>query len=275
MRKLCYFLLALCVFLSPFALLSALFSERDAPANARIEQRYPAPSASPAIERAGATADEAAGEGAEGTSCITPGASQSPAAAKMRVALTFDDGPYTVRSAQVLDRLERYGVVATFFVLGSRIEGREELLLRMEALGCEIGIHTWSHVKLSTLSTDAALEEINRTNEAIRQVLGHGATLVRPPWGQYSKAQAAACGLPFILWSVDSEDWHPRDPNELARQVEEQVFDGAIILMHDIQSSTPKALDLILPALLERGYRFVTVSDLLLAPEGGKVYNKG
>lgn len=181
------------------------------------------------------------------------------------IALTFDDGPYPEVTSEILDVLEQYGVKATFFVLGSRVKGREETLRRMEALGCEIGNHTWSHADLTTLSAAQCVAEIENTNEEFKRVLGHGAAVVRPPFGFYNSTVRKVVPYPLILWTIDTGDWQKQDPARLAQKVIEQAKEGCVILMHDQQTSTAEAMQTIIPALIDEGFRFVTVSEMIAA----------
>lgn len=184
------------------------------------------------------------------------------------LALTFDDGPYPKVTTHILDVLEKHGVCATFFVLGSRVEGREEVLLRMESLGCEIGNHTFTHADLTRLSAAQCAEEISKTNAEFERVLGHPAAIVRPPYGFYNASVRKNVPYPLVLWTVDTNDWKPRNAAELAQAVVREAEDGCVILMHDQQSSTAEAMDAIIPALVAKGFRFVTVSELIAATDG-------
>ncbi len=184
------------------------------------------------------------------------------------LALTFDDGPYPKVTTHILDILEKHGVCATFFVLGSRVEGREEVLRRMEALGCEIGNHTYSHADLTQLSAAQIADEINRTNAEFERVLGHPAAVVRPPYGYLNASVRNNISYPLVTWTVDTNDWKPRNAAELAAAVVKEAEEGSVILMHDQQASTAEAMDAIIPALVEKGFRFVTVSELIAATGG-------
>lgn len=184
------------------------------------------------------------------------------------IALTFDDGPYPEVTAAILDALEQYGVKATFFVLGSRVKGQEEMLKRMEELGCEIGNHTWSHADLTGLSAAQCISEIEKTNEEFKRVLGHGAAVVRPPFGHYNSTVRNLVPYPLILWTVDTGDWQKQNPRQLARSVVEQAKEGCVILMHDQQTSTAEAITDIIPLLVREGFRFVTISELIEAHDG-------
>lgn len=179
------------------------------------------------------------------------------------IALTFDDGPYPKVTGHILDVLEKNGVCATFFVLGSRIEGHEDMLTRMDELGCEIGNHSFRHADLTRLSKADCQRELSDTDAEIRRVTGHEASVVRPPYGYYNKTVMSAAGRPLILWTVDTNDWRGKAPGEIADYVIQQAKEGSVILMHDQQTQTADAMEMIIPTLIEEGFRFVTVSELI------------
>lgn len=179
------------------------------------------------------------------------------------IALTFDDGPYPKVTGHILDVLEKNGVCATFFVLGSRIEGHEDMLTRMDELGCEIGNHSFSHADLTRLSKADCQRELSDTDAEIRRVTGHEASVVRPPYGYYNKTVMSAAERPLILWTVDTNDWRGKAPGEIADYVIQQAKEGSVILMHDQQTQTADAMKMIIPTLIEEGFRFVTVSELI------------
>ena len=179
------------------------------------------------------------------------------------IALTFDDGPYPKVTGHILDVLEKNGVCATFFVLGSRIEGHEDMLTRMDELGCEIGNHSFSHADLTRLSKADCQRELSDTDAEIRRVTGHEASVVRPPYGYYNKTVMSAAERPLILWTVDTNDWRGKAPGEIADYVTQQAKEGSVILMHDQQTQTADAMEMIIPTLIEEGFRFVTVSELI------------
>lgn len=179
------------------------------------------------------------------------------------IAITFDDGPYPKVTGHILDVLEKNGVCATFFVLGSRIEGHEDMLTRMDELGCEIGNHSFSHADLTRLSKADCQRELSDTDAEIRRVTGHEASVVRPPYGYYNKTVMSAAGRPLILWTVDTNDWRGKAPGEIADYVIQQAKEGSVILMHDQQTQTADAMEMIIPTLIDEGFRFVTVSELI------------
>ena len=188
---------------------------------------------------------------------------------KKRVALTFDDGPHYKYTAEILDILDEYGAKATFFVVGELAERYPELILRELAEGHEIGNHTWSHPKMKKLTIDSLKQEILKTEELLNEIADYRPKLFRPPEGSFSdlaEKTVENCDYEIILWTVDTRDWAHTPPDTITRNVLESVQAGDIILMHDYighDSPTPAALRRLIPALLERGYRFVTVSRLI------------
>lgn len=183
-----------------------------------------------------------------------------------RVALTFDDGPGPL-TAQFLRILERERVPATFFVVGRNVAGREATLRRILAGGSTLGNHSLTHSSLAA-GDDAAVADIRATQAVIREATGFSPCLMRPPYGLSSRrlvAAADAQSLTSILWSVNPQD--TRDPG--SRQIRERVLarvrPGSIVLAHDggPRRQTLAALPGIIRTLKARGYRFVTVTDLL------------
>lgn len=177
-------------------------------------------------------------------------------------AITFDDGPRPDTTGLLLDGLALREVPATFFLVGERLEGCEDLLCEMKAAGHQIGIHTYSHVKLTDLTEGQYNCEVGMTREKLTEMLGQGDYWLRPPYGIVdARVQSWADG-PLVLWSVDPEDWKDRDKDRIVQAVLSQVQDGDIILLHDIyQSSVEAALDIV-DGLLERGFCLVTVEQL-------------
>ena len=179
------------------------------------------------------------------------------------VALTFDDGPNPATTNQALDTLSKYGIKATFFVLGKNISGNEEILKRMKADGHVIGNHSWSHPVLSKLSLDEAKKQITDTEDAITKVLGSSSKLMRPPYGAITDDIRNSLDLNFIMWDVDSLDWKSKNEAAILTEIQRQARNGSIILMHDIHAETVNALPKIIDYLKEQGYHFVTVPEML------------
>lgn len=194
------------------------------------------------------------------------------------VALTFDDGPRSSTTGPLLDGLELREVPATFFLVGNRIPGNEDLVRRMAAGGHQIGIHTYDHVELRGLSRQDFDLQVGKTRALITRLAGDGSYWLRPPYGFLDRNAGSWCGGPVILWSVDPEDWKDDDVDRIVAAVVEHVSDGDIILLHDLFPSSGQAALTIVDTLLEKGFCFVTVEQLMEArgvtPEAGARYRK-
>ena len=181
----------------------------------------------------------------------------------MKIALTFDDGPHPYKTDAVLDLLERYGIHATFFVIGENVSYYPEPLKRAVALGNEIGNHTYHHAHLS-----GACEQ-NTAEDIVLRTAGYRTKLFRPPEGAYDECSLNAVksrDYRVILWTVDTRDWENTSAEVMVKTVMDGVRGGSIVLFHDYMSKkshTLEALEILIPKLLERGYEFVTVSELL------------
>ncbi|MFF3439836.1 polysaccharide deacetylase family protein [Streptosporangium sp. NPDC002721] len=194
------------------------------------------------------------------------------------VALTFDDGPGTY-TEPLLDILAGHRARATFFVVGRMaFGGGESTLRRMVAEGHELGNHTWDHPQLPLLSQAAIREELGRTQWLVKRATGVTMILMRPPYGLTDArvaAESRQLGLAQILWDVDTLDWRDQDPSVVARRAA-GAGPGSIVLMHDIHHSTVQAVPRLLDELADRGYRFVTLSELYGGrPAPGRRYYGG
>lgn len=197
---------------------------------------------------------------------------------KPMVALTFDDGPYPKTSNRILDCLEKYGVPATFFELGQNVNNYPEVVKREAELGMEIGSHSWSHPNFKKISSKKAKQQIDKTNNALKKACGQASTVFRPPYGNNTKAIEKYANAPIILWSVDTLDWKSRKAKSVMKVMKGvKNLDGRVILMHSIYESSAKAVEKMVPWLLNEGYQLVTVSELLEykygeTPKNGKLY---
>jgi polysaccharide deacetylase family sporulation protein PdaB len=179
------------------------------------------------------------------------------------VALTFDDGPNPSTTEQILDALEQYDAVATFFVLGERAADYPEVVRKIYENGNEIGNHSYDHADFKQISTESLHSEIDRTNQAIYDAVGAHPIIVRPPYGSINDSIAEEIGRACILWTVDPEDWKNRDTEIDYNNVMNVVQDGDIVLMHDIYQETADAAVQIIKDLKSQGYKFVTVSQMM------------
>lgn len=188
-----------------------------------------------------------------------------------KIALTFDDGPHKAYTEEILDILNEYGIKATFFVVGSNVERHPEIVKRALAEGHEIGNHTYSHPHLTNIEGDELYREMLETERILMELTDFRPKLFRPPEGVYSQTVSSTLErmdyIP-ILWTVDTIDWKRPKAEAIAKTVMDHTEPGVIILCHDFvsgKSNTPAALRIFLPKLLEQGYQFVTVSELLMS----------
>lgn len=181
------------------------------------------------------------------------------------MALSFDDGPNTVTTPRVLDVLEKYGVPASFFVIGQEITPESApLMLRAMKLGCTIENHSWTHQHMAELTADSIVSEIQRTSALVEHYTGRRPQLFRPPFISVSDSMHTVIDLPFICGD-SSDDWMADlDVEGRIRNIRQRATDGSIILMHDFAGNdrTAEALDTLIPQLLAEGVRFVTVPEL-------------
>ena len=177
--------------------------------------------------------------------------------------LTFDDGPGVDSTNRILNVLAKYNIKGTWFVLGSRVHTYPQMAQKIANAGHEIANHSYSHPDLSTLSYEGYMKEINATQNAIASVTGKTPALLRPPYGSYTADIAANCGLGIALWNVDSLDWSHRYAPAIYNQVFSTLHTHSIILFHDIYNFTAEAVEMIVPELVNRGYKFVTYSQYL------------
>lgn len=196
---------------------------------------------------------------------------------KPMIALTFDDGPYVRATVPILNTLKEYDCVATFFVLGNRVNNYKNIISRISNEGHEIGNHSYNHKQLTTLSSKELKDQIQRTQRAVLEVIGSEPKVLRPTYGSYNKDLRKSIDMPIILWSIDPQDWKIRDPKKINNHILSNVRDGDIILMHDIFESTADAIETLVPDLLNRGFQLVTISELYElrgeALEVGNIYS--
>jgi peptidoglycan-N-acetylglucosamine deacetylase len=183
------------------------------------------------------------------------------------IAMTFDDGPSAENTPRLLEMLKQRNIKATFFLIGQNVLSNPDLVRRILADGHEIGNHSWTHPQLSKLSDDRVTAEITKTQDAIKDASGFTPTLLRPPYGAITPRQREwiqnRFGLNIILWSVDPFDWKRPGASVITQRILSQTRPGAIILSHDIHKQTVDAMPATLDALIAKGYKFATVSQLI------------
>jgi len=197
------------------------------------------------------------------------------------IALTFDDGPSKI-TIEILDILEEHNIVATFYVLGSLVARHSDTIIRAHNMGNEIANHTWSHISADNASADSLRSQLQRTRNEIESVIDIPSTNFRPPFGRINtnlQNITGELGYPIILWSIDPSDYLPISPTQIYDYIMERVQDRDIILLHDLYNRTLEATRHLVPSLIEQGFQFVTVSELLrfsdITPIPGETYRHG
>ena len=186
-----------------------------------------------------------------------------------KIALTFDDGPHPRYTPKILKILDEYKIKATFFVIGQNIENYPETAKLLAGSGCEIGNHTFSHKNIRKLEPKDIALEMKKCRDVLRDVCGVSTHLIRPPEGAYNTALEELCDdgdYSIILWNIDTRDWAHTPVEDIVKNIYDNVKGGDIILMHDYisgYSPTCEVLSIIIPELIEKGYEFVTVSELI------------
>lgn len=181
--------------------------------------------------------------------------------AKKAVALTFDDGPNGSNTIKILNYLNDFHFHATFFVLGEKCYN-EDILISIKNSGNEIGSHTFSHKNISGLTDEEVIDDYNKMNTLYTKLFKEELKLIRPPYGIYKNNQLNLINAPFILWSLDPEDWRHKNSSYIIDYIVNHIQDGDVILLHDTYASTVKAVEKLLPELYSLGYQVMNVSEL-------------
>ncbi|MDO4327668.1 MAG: polysaccharide deacetylase family protein [bacterium] len=181
-----------------------------------------------------------------------------------QVALTFDDGPHADFTPMLLDGLKERGVKVTFFLMGENIEGKEEIVKRMEAEGHLIGSHSYKHQQMTKLQEGTVLDSIEKNSELIASITGKYPLYLRPPYGDWNDTLENDVNMTTVFWTVDSLDWKYQNTAKTVRKILQDTDDGDIILMHDIFKTSVDAALEVIDTLEKEGYTFVTVDELLI-----------
>jgi peptidoglycan/xylan/chitin deacetylase (PgdA/CDA1 family) len=192
------------------------------------------------------------------------------------VALTFDDGPSRDWTPKILDELKRANIKATFFMLGEHVLKHPDIAKRVVQEGHEVGNHTYDHHVLIYYKDDELEKEIRNAERVIRDATGVTTVHFRPPkaWLTPSeKIKISSMGYKVVLWSLNSKDWVNFDDKYIIRYIESNVRPGDILLFHDSggvfsteggnRQETVKTIFRLVEKLGEKGYRFVTITELL------------
>ena len=183
------------------------------------------------------------------------------------IAMTFDDGPSATLTPKLLDILAAHHIKATFFVIGENVAEHPEIVARAAREGHEIGNHSWSHPNFAKMSDAGVRSQLQRTDDAIKSATGARPTLLRPPYGSITTREKRwihdQFGYQIILWDVDPYDWKRPGPSVVRGRILKETRPGSIVLSHDIHPGTIEAMPSTLDALEAKGFKFVTVSELI------------
>lgn len=190
------------------------------------------------------------------------------------VALTYDDGP-GLPTPRLLDVLRRHHARATFFMVGEMVQLHPGTARRIARAGHAVGVHTWDHSDLCSIPARQVRSQLARTAQVIRRVTGVNPTLMRPPYGSSNRRVRRIerqLGLAEIMWDVDTADWRDRNAGLVSARALRGARRNSVILMHDIRSTTVDAAGSLIQALRRRGFRLVTVPELLGRTKPGRSY---
>lgn len=183
-----------------------------------------------------------------------------------KVALTFDAAWGSDKTSKIINTLKEHGVEGTFFLVGFWVEQNGDKVKEIHDAGLEIGTHSNTHPKMSTLSAEQAKSELKTSSDMISAITGESVKFFRPPYGDYNDTLlnvASSLGLKTIQWDVDSLDWKGLSATEILSRVKSGVKNGSIILFHNNSDHILEALPLIISYLKEQGYSMVKMSNLV------------
>lgn len=184
---------------------------------------------------------------------------------KPTIALTFDDGPNTTTTVEILDLLEKYQVRASFFLVGQNLNDETaKVVKRAYDLGCDIENHSMTHSYMDKMTAEEIADEINTLNSKITDITGETPKFFRPPYIAVNNTMYDTIDMTFIS-GLGCNDWDEKVTTDRRVLVlQRRAKDGLIFLLHDAEgnSQTVEALDDVIPYLLEQGYQFATISEL-------------
>lgn len=183
-----------------------------------------------------------------------------------KVCLTFDAAWGNEDTQQLIDILARYNIKATFFIVGEWVDKYPESVKALSDAGHSIQNHSDTHPHLTQLSREKVIQELENCNDKIEAITGVRPDLVRVPYGDYNNAvieAADSINMYTIQWDVDSLDWKDLSADDIRSKVVKKVREGSIVLFHNAALHTPEALPMIIEDLINDGYEFVTVGELI------------
>src|SRR5213080_1698201 len=183
------------------------------------------------------------------------------------IAMSFDDGPSATLTPKLLDLLAAHQIKATFFVIGENVAEHPQIVARAAREGQEIANHSWSHPNLAKMSQESVRSQLQRTDDAIKSATGKSPTLLRPPYGSITEREKRwihdEFGYDIVLWDVDPLDWKRPGPAVVRNRIIKEIRPGSIVLSHDIHPGTVEAMPSTFDELEAKGFKFVTVSELI------------
>ncbi len=184
------------------------------------------------------------------------------------LSISFDAAWGNEDTQQLIDIMEKYNVKATFFVVGEWVDKYPESVQALHEAGHEIMSHSNTHAHFNSLSTDEIVADLTACGDKIEAVTGVRPTLFRCPYGEYDDHVINAVrsmDIEPIQWDVDSLDWKDLSADEITKRVTSKVQPGSIVLFHNAALHTPEALPTIIEKLLQEGYTFVPISELIMS----------
>lgn len=183
-------------------------------------------------------------------------------------ALSFDAAWGNEDTQELIDILGKYQIKATFFVVGDWVDRYPESVKALSDAGHEVMNHSDDHAHFNSLDSNQIMQNINNCNQKIEAITGVRPTLFRPPYGEYNDlvvSTTRSMGIEPIQWDVDSLDWKDLSAEDICKRVTSKVQPGSIVLFHNAAKNTPEALPAIIETLLQEGYRFEPISQLILS----------
>lgn len=184
-----------------------------------------------------------------------------------KIAISFDAAWGADYTDDLLKILKDHNVKTTFFLVGIWVDKYPDMVKKISDEGHEIGNHSAKHPKMSTLSKEQIIEELNSTSKKIEDITGKPTVLLRPPFGDYNNRLVETShelGYQVIQWDVDSLDYKDYGTEAIVDRVLKKVSNGSIVLFHNNATYTSKALPIILDKLQAEGYKIVPISELIL-----------
>jgi len=182
------------------------------------------------------------------------------------VALSFDAVWGADKTQGIIDILNKYNIKATFFLVGFWVDKYEDEVKKLAENGFDIGNHSHNHLKMSTLQAESIVEEIEYVNKKVENLTGKRPYVFRAPFGDYNNKlieNVSKLNMQAVQWSIDTLDWKGINANEILKRVKSKVSFGDIILFHNNSDHVLDALPKVIDFLLEKGYTFQTVSELV------------